>query len=652
MDKTSDAKEVQASGSWFRGFGNALQGLAQNLVDTSRAAFRPHLDDAEDIDQNEAPPAKRRRLTQDLSTVGDEDQGQSSTGNVYEPAIAAVAESDTQSSDTESVAVSVGTVKRKLFLDEKNDTHNYDEADTEWVVSVGTVKREMIEEEQNEIADVDEADTEPLNEQIEADTEPFIEQGEADTEPAEAAKKPKMYFDWLDDKTLVKIFDQLNLYDLLQMADEDPRIEQVIAEKIMPSRVLNIGEISKHYSVRHAFKHFGRFAPEVVMSLSDIQWKDDKLSEIEEIFRLIGKRCSDGNLKKLSITFDIKDKKSCEFRTDISECFKTLESLTIMHCKRQSAEFDHCLKSLLAGCTGMKSLTLNQIKSNGKFLSALEAIKIQELTIESCRLTESKFWLEMVQKGIPSLKSFNWNNFVIAGLDMLEEAFAHISTAFRNLEELCFDTAFVSMEKFITFAKLQHNPLKVLRLKCSWYDYDVPVALSQMPYLQELHIDIHDRWAHWSFRSRHYYQRRFSRNGEEKNAAWKNAMQCFTKLEIIKIQSTQYCFDWGTYIDFVANLPDVREVGFKGTRAFRQKHIEDIVSMSPQIHTLKLDVPIEASFTRKLYNTLVRDRSRWYRKSPALCIYMDAQKVSSLKKTVADYATKANCICLHSPSQM
>ncbi|XP_055301519.1 uncharacterized protein LOC129568033 [Sitodiplosis mosellana] len=598
MDNTTDPEENQASGSWFRGFDNELQSSAQNLVNTTRAAYRPHLDDAENIDQNEAPPAKRRRFTQVPLPVGNEDQGQSSTVNEPENYVAAV-------SDAESVAVANDTVTGG---EEQNNTDN-------------------------------EADTEPLN------------------ESSEATQKPKMYFDWLDEKTLVKIFDQLNLYDLLQMADEDPRIEQVIAEKIMPSRVLNIGEISKHYSVRHAFKHFGRFVPEVVVKQSDIQWKDDKFSEIEEIVRLIGKRCADGNLKRLSITFDIKDKKSCEFRTEIPECFKTLKSLTIIQLSygtRRSANFEHCLESLLAGCTGLKSLTLSRYRSSGQFLKALNDMKLQELRIEKCFFTESKFWLEFIQKGIPSLKSFSWDDWGIAELKMREEVFGHISTAFQFLEELSFDSGSVSMKMFITFVTLPVNLLKILRIKCSWYDDDVLVALSQMPNLQELHIEFAfarclGRLFHWSrwFSSRSDWNS-FSEN---RNTAWKNVMQRLTKLQIIKIQSIQYHFGWDSFIDLVTNLPDVQQVGFKGTRTFLRKNIEDIVSCSPQIHTLHLDVPIK-SFSPKLYNTLVRDRSRWYRKSPALSIHMDAQKVSNLKQTVGDYATKANCICLRSSSQM
>ena len=55
-----------------------------------------------------------------------------------------------------------------------------------------TMKRELtIEEEQSDTFSGDEADTKPSS---------------------NAAKKPKMYFDWLDKKTLVKIFGEFETF--------------------------------------------------------------------------------------------------------------------------------------------------------------------------------------------------------------------------------------------------------------------------------------------------------------------------------------------------------------------------------------------------------------------------------------------------------
>ena len=433
------------------------------------------------------------------------------------------------------------------------------------------------------------------------------------------------------------------------MADEDTRIAQIIGEEIMPSRVLYIWGISKHYSVRHAFKHFGRFVPEIVIHQSDIQWKDDELSEIEEIFRLIAKRCSDGKLKRLTIGFDMEDKETYEFRTEMPECFKTLESLTIIKFKTRPINFDHCLESLLASCTGLTSLTVNGIKSNGQFLTALNSTRLEELKLDECHLTESTFWLEFIQNEIPSLKSFGWNQLVIDGLELWEEIFVHISTAFRNLDELSFDAMSVSMAKFIAFAKLPQNPLKILHFKCALHDNHVPVALSELWYLRELHIEIGGSWRPFTpCRSWRSWFRVLPADIEP--ISWEMAMQYLTELQIIKIRSTDY-LNWDIFINMVTNLVNVRRVDFIGHRPMLQKNIKKIVSGSPKMETLKLKV-LTKSITPKFYNTLVRDRNLWHRNSPRLCIYMDAISVDTLKKTISDNAEKAKSISIRPLSEL
>lgn len=214
------------------------------------------------------------------------------------------------------------------------------------------------------------------------------------------------------------------MYDLLQMYDAGDDFKQIIEEDIMPTRVLDMSTISKHYSVRHAFKKLGKFAADVVIRESDIQWKDEKLTHIEEIIRLIGKRCSPNHLKNVTILFDIYERPphvahSHKFRTEIPDCLKSLTSLTLLQDgwtnRHRTKSFDKCLETLLIGCKELKTLKLQRITTNGKCLSALNSIELSELTIENCFFTESTFWTAFIQMGIPSLKSFAWENIMLVG---------------------------------------------------------------------------------------------------------------------------------------------------------------------------------------------------------------------------------------------
>lgn len=453
--------------------------------------------------------------------------------------------------------------------------------------------------------------------------------------------------------------DQLDVLDLLNMCDEGERFQKavarhkelavrpesnivrVITEQVLPSQgQLDISTIKAHYSVRHAFK-FGGFVPEILVKLSDIQWKDKELSEIEEIVRMLGKRCSGGHLKALTINFDINEPKSCEFRQEVPDCFKTLESLTIIHGSRRSVSIDNCIETLLAGCTGLKYLTLNRIGSNGKFLTALNNIELQELTIDVCTISESKNWLEFIEKGIPTLKSFSWNLVHIPELQFHDNVFNYIKTAFPNIQKLSFNASHESMGAFMAYTTV--SQLTELHIKCNKLTEKLVLkALENMPYLLALYVEI----VH--FASRRLRRWRYAANEDptaDPKTDWINAMKCLTNLHSIKIES-EVRFKWEAIIEAMANLPLIQMVHLKSNQPINQASIAGIVSLSPYLACVWLDAPVRASFTPKLYGSLVHDRSRWYRHFRPLDILMEKNYVRYLKREITGYATKESCIRL------
>lgn len=435
--------------------------------------------------------------------------------------------------------------------------------------------------------------------------------------------------------------DDLDLFGLLQVCEVDERFEWIIGEKIMSSRVLDISNISKNYSVRHAFKKFGRFVPKVMIKTSDIQWKNDEYSEIEEIARLIAKRCIGGNLKELIITFDLSNIKTCQFRKNVPELFKSLESLTIIQDHR-SGGLDDCIDTLLASCTGLKSLALWKVQSNGKFLKALNNIQLEKLSVDGCSFTEPT-WLEFVEMGgIPSLNSLSWQKVSIDGTAYRADVFHHINAAFPNIRKLSIESGQIASVTCPSFGMFTN--LKALHTKCSWHSTDILKVLESMDQLEELYLEVTDRrerrhrWRYW--RNPVYT------DNEVKTSDWKNAMKGLIGLRSIEIYSVNSSLSWNEIMELLNALPNVKEVTLKGNRPLLKKSIEDVVSISPEIHTLSLQAPIK-SFTPTLYNALVSGRSRWYRKSPELKMFMDQRKVSEMMREIIGYATKANCISLH-----
>lgn len=437
--------------------------------------------------------------------------------------------------------------------------------------------------------------------------------------------------------------DNLDLFGLLQVCEVNERFEWIIAQNIMISRKLNISEISKHYSVRHAFKKFGRFVPELMIKQSDIQWKNDEYSEIEEIARLVGKRCTCGNLKELTITFDLPNVSTCQFRNNVPDFFKSLESLTVIQCIPPLDGIDDCLNTLLTGCTGLRSLTLEKIQSNGKFLTALNSLKLEELSIDACVFTEST-WLEFIEMGgIPSLKSLIWQKVSISGSAFRKDVFHHINIAFPNIREMSIESGQIPSVTCPTFDMF--TKLKVLRAKCSWHNTDILKVFESMEHLEELYLAIHDRRER-PYRRRYYYYRDPVYTGYEvQTSDWENAMKGLKNLRRIEVLSVNHRLSWDDITKLLVASPNVKEVYLTGIRPLLQKNIESVVSISPEMHTLSLKVPIN-SFKPKLYNALVTGRSLWYRKSPALNIFMDKQKVIEMKRDITGYTTKSNCISL------
>lgn len=391
----------------------------------------------------------------------------------------------------------------------------------------------------------------------------------------------------------VFLADHLELYDLLQMCNEGEHFRKIIAEKVMPHRVLNISEIHKSYSVRHAFKYLGQFAREVSIKQSDIQWKNEKFSVIEEILRLIGKRCAAGHLKKVSIVFDMNNVKSYNLNTEIPDCMKTIETLRIVQNCSRSENLDECVTGLLTGCSQLQSLILERFNSSGIFLSALHKMsQLRELTLDVFCLSKITCWQEFIQKPIPTLKSFCCSNMIIYGTgSFYEQALDQIMTAFPAIERLSCDNnvSFYSSDKLDALASM-----KSLHIKSSCIDGNVMKAIQKMTSLEELSI-------HIQYGNSYHCGGFIRQNGKQ----WLEALAGLKKLHSIKIQmGRQMAFSWDDVIEWLSELPSVTDICLIGFQSFRKKHIENIVSLSPELRCVKLGMPT-TSLTRTLYQNLV-----------------------------------------------
>ncbi|XP_055294934.1 uncharacterized protein LOC129564807 isoform X2 [Sitodiplosis mosellana] len=228
--------------------------------------------------------------------------------------------------------------------------------------------------------------------------------------------RPPSHWSLLDERALAKIFQNLNLYDLLQIGEIDVNYQQIIGEHIISKGILDISAVSKHYSTHHAFKQLGAFATELRVKETDIQWKSDQYTHIEEIFRLIDKRCTVGRLKSIAIALD--RPKVSRLVHNIPDAFKEIESLAIdmrmeKHFVRRDKEqiklvpveidFDGLVEMLLSNCPNLHSLKLSGQHKNWNFLLHPQVQTLRSLSFDNCYIYYH-IWTEFIEAGVRPTK--------------------------------------------------------------------------------------------------------------------------------------------------------------------------------------------------------------------------------------------------------
>lgn len=255
--------------------------------------------------------------------------------------------------------------------------------------------------------------------------------------------RPASYLSLLDENTIGKICKHLSILDLLQFGELDINYQRIIGQQIISKQTLNISTISKHYDVRQAFKQFGEFAKQLHIKESDIQYKKDKYTHAEEIFRLIKKRCVADQLKSVTIGFD-GDLKQVDANRFL-DVFAELKSLTIEKSRcpysfglKRDEPLKKLLEKLLANCTKLTTLKLNWMRCDIDFLMIPQMRTLQSLWLHETNIPYDN-WMKFIKSGVcplTSLKidrsSFLVNEYVKA-LDQ-GEFLRDIVEAFPQLE--------------------------------------------------------------------------------------------------------------------------------------------------------------------------------------------------------------------------
>lgn len=208
--------------------------------------------------------------------------------------------------------------------------------------------------------------------------------------------RPNSYLSLLDEKLLLNIFKRLDLFNQLQIGEIDVNYQRIIGEQIIMNQMLDVSKISKHYYTSHLFKQIGEYMTNLMIFESDIQYKDDKYTFIDEIFRLIEKRCIVGRLKSITIYLD--KKMDQHTVTVVPKVFEEITSLTI---HGYSVPFNNLLEKMISKCSNLCKLKLYSVNSNWNFLALQQLHMLQSLEIYNCQIPYTH-WATLFDKSIHS----------------------------------------------------------------------------------------------------------------------------------------------------------------------------------------------------------------------------------------------------------
>lgn len=467
------------------------------------------------------------------------------------------------------------------------------------------------------------------------------------------------FYRWMDENVLAKIFGEyhllvavrqscndtdsqtykyneipfklgyLNLYDLLQMYEVHEAYQKVITENVMKNRCLDISSISQNYDVRHAFKYLGKFTPEIIIKQSDIQYKREDYSYIEEIVRLIGKRCTNGYLKKVTIDLDAKEKGANDFRTEMPNVLLNIDSLTIGGGAGSTKEVK-CDKFLDALKNGHKlsSIKLKNMRNPAALLKILNVKELRELSIEFCFVSCTEFWPNFFENGMSTLESLSWIDSYEIG--PLEIGSVDLAKAFPALKRLRLggkdDTLTVSTLPKLTYLELHAQDI--------FGDGLLPLVTA----LKNSGNSIEE----FSFIRCQGRSNRQASSVEVKTL-WSEVMLLSANLRTIKIKHFN-ANDNTDYIHLIEQIPNVANIQLIGTQNVTHNEVESLVKKSGI-----RSITIRADFDARFYNKLVSYRQIGFKNSPPIVIYMCCIEhyFNRLKQEIDDYDTKSNYIRLH-----
>lgn len=256
-----------------------------------------------------------------------------------------------------------------------------------------------------------------------------------DSSEASQQQKPRLLFHLLSDTVFARIADYLDFWTLFRFCLLDDRFCRIIGEKIVARDGLDIGRISDQVDARHTLRYLGEYATKLYISESDFKFRDRHVTFLTEMFRHIGRFCT--NLKTLYVIID-----TWPIRFEMTNWigFQNIEILTIKFNVgngwfQNKGHIDIVLRKVIPKCKNLKSLTIHNISTSFEYM-LFPSCPLQSLSIQNCSIVSRKNWLKAIDQHKTSLQTFDFNYSDVIGYQF-NDILRHAVLTMPNITAVC-----------------------------------------------------------------------------------------------------------------------------------------------------------------------------------------------------------------------
>lgn len=219
----------------------------------------------------------------------------------------------------------------------------------------------------------------------------------------------------LNDDCILDILEYLELGDWLNVSKVSGRFYRLITSRTLKKNEICLSDIRNHYSVRKVLRLFGPYASGIHAESTDIQYAPAGVSNTQELFQLLSKRCRSDSLRTLRLTIDVTEM-WVDLCHQLAPQLAQLEHFSLRWRRRffppthSRIVEDFLLMQLLQNATQLKSLGFDNLFMSSVFFLNTDFKHLEHLSFRACTAIEVSVFQAAMKKIGAQLKRFEWKN--------------------------------------------------------------------------------------------------------------------------------------------------------------------------------------------------------------------------------------------------